>query len=252
MIRLQQVSVCYGAAPVLESLETTFQSGGFACLIGPNGSGKSTLLRAIAGLQPYRGSICVDDMEISSMPRAVRAARIAYLPQQRPTPGIPVSALLAHGRFPHLGFSKTLSDQDRRIVQDAAAQTGVTALLDRDLSSLSGGERQRAYLAMIIAQDAPLILLDEPATFLDIRYQVELIELLRRLHERGKTILMAAHDLPQAFYCATELKVLDCGRLIADGTPRQLCDNASIRAAFGVGISIDDNPASLYGYRAEK
>lgn len=249
MIELKELRVAYGEKEVLKGVTTVFAQGAFTCVIGPNGGGKSTLLRAMAGLAAYRGTVRVDGADLQELSRRGRAQRLAYLPQTRPVPDIDARTLIAHGRFPHLGFSKTLTARDRELVEQAAVRTGCAAFLDRKLGELSGGERQRVYLAMVVAQDARTILLDEPCTYLDIRHQLELLELLQSLHASGRSVIMVAHDLPQAFACATELKVLDGGALAAEGTPESLFGHPAVPHAFGVAVARDERPDSLYHCR---
>jgi iron complex transport system ATP-binding protein len=249
VITLQNVSLSYGGAPVISGVDASFAEKGFTCLIGKNGSGKSTLLRAAAGMIPYAGSILLGSEEVCDLPRKERARRIAYLPQTRPVAAMDVEALIAHGRYPHLGLSKTLTAKDRELVTAAAEAAGVNDLLGRGLSTLSGGERQRAYIAMMLAQDADVLLLDEPTAHLDIEYQLEIMELLNRLRQTGKTVVMAAHDLPQAFHYATGILLL--GKTAAFGTPESLCGNSAIETAMGVKINKDDS-GGLYHYKLVK
>lgn len=252
MIELANVSIAYGREAVLEKVTTTFPDHTFTCIVGPNGSGKSTLLRALAGLQPYSGSIRLSGRELCGLTRAERAALLAYLPQSRPVPDIDARTLIAHGRFPHLGFSKHLTRADWELVDRAASSTGATSLLERKLTELSGGERQRVYLAMVVAQDAQVILLDEPATYLDIRHQVELFTLLKGLYDQGRSVIMVAHDLPGAFSCAGEVKLMDRGTLTAQGPPKAMCEAKALQEAFGVRLQKDDRPDSLFRYRVAR
>lgn len=252
MIELQNVSVSYGETCALREVTTSFADRAFTCVVGPNGGGKSTLLRALAGLQPYRGSILLEGRELRGYTRQERAALLAYLPQSRPVPDIGVRTLIAHGRFPHLGFSKTLTKADWELVDRAAEATGAAPLLGRSLPELSGGERQRVYLAMVVAQDARIILLDEPATYLDIRHRIELFGLVDGLHREGRSVVMVAHDLPEAFTCAEEVKLVDRGRLAAEGPPEALCASPALREAFGVALRRDDRADSLFRYRTAR
>jgi iron complex transport system ATP-binding protein len=249
VITLQNVSLSYGGAPVISGIDATFAEKGFTCLIGKNGSGKSTLLRAAAGMIPYAGTITLGGKELRGLPRKERARHIAYLPQTRLVAAMDVETLIAHGRYPHLGFSKTLTAKDRELVKAAAEAAGVKDLLRRDLPTLSGGERQRAYIAMMLAQNADMMLLDEPTAHLDIEYQIEIMELLNRLRRTGKTVVMAAHDLPQAFHYATGILLL--GKATAFGTPESLCDSPRIETEMGVRI-IKDSAGGLYRYKLEK
>lgn len=168
MIELRSVSLAYDGETILSDINCVFNQNEFTCVIGNNGSGKSTLLRVVMGLMPYKGNIRLNNVEIRSLSHKERAKRLSFLPQTRPIPVMDVIMLIAHGRYPHLGFSKTLTAKDREQVIRAASGTNITHLLERELSTLSGGERQRAYIAMMMAQDADFLLLDEPTTHLDI------------------------------------------------------------------------------------
>ena len=172
MIELKNVSVGYGEKKIVENVSAKFPDGEFICILGRNGSGKTTLLKAMAGIQDCSGQILLDGRDIGQMTRIERAKQVAYMPQVRQIPSIDAETLISHGRFPHLGFSRIMSLKDRETVLRAAETASVLDILDRRVPELSGGERQRVYLAMVIAQDAGTILLDEPATYMDISHQV--------------------------------------------------------------------------------
>ncbi|MBR6709304.1 MAG: ABC transporter ATP-binding protein [Clostridia bacterium] len=248
MIRFNNLSVSYGRNTVLNGITSCIPGGEFTCILGKNGSGKSTLLRATMGLIPYKGEISLAGAPLEKLPAKSRARKIAYLPQNYPVPNIDVRSLISCGRFPHTGFAHRLSPSDESFVQDAARETCVEHLMERMLPSLSGGERQRAYLAMVIAQNADTILLDEPASSLDIAYQAETVSLLSRLHRRGKTIAMVAHDLPQAFSCATHIMLLESGSIRAEGSPGEMWNHPGIRDSFGVGLAPSESSDSFYRY----
>lgn len=253
MITLSDASIGYGNTLVLRHLNHTFSCQEFTCMIGKNGCGKSTLLRAICGLLPsYEGSIRYAGAELRDIPRRERASQISFLPQARPVPAMDVRTLLAHGRYPHLGFSKALSKKDKEMVAYAARVAGIAELLDREISTLSGGERQRAYIAMTIAQDAEMILLDEPATYLDIEHQLEIMRLLVTLHQKGKGIVMVAHDLPQAFSFSTKICLVGNGGIAASGKPEELCGHPALIQTMGVSISPSREKDDIYAYRLSK
>lgn len=254
MITLEQVAISYGDKSILREVNARFETGSFTSIIGVNGSGKSTLLKTIAGLHPYRGNIYLDGKELRSYARKERAKRLAYLPQVRQIPQMDVATLVAHGRFPHLGFAKQLTSRDRRLIDEAVTETNIEALLDRKVTELSGGERQRVYLAMAITQDADAILLDEPTTFLDIHYQLETIEILRKLNRRGRTILMVAHDLQQAFAFADMVCLLHNGTILAAQPPQDLCRSPLLPEVFNVTLTPTPPGSSraLYGYQLNR
>ncbi len=251
-LRLREAGIGYGKTPLLSGVCAEFRQGDFACVVGRNGSGKSTLLRALAGIIPYTGSIALgggaESRELRAVPHGERARRLSYLPQTRPVPAMDVRTLLAHGRFPHMGFSKTLSPADRAKIADAAALTGIGGLLDRSVASLSGGERQRAYIALAVAQDADLILLDEPATYLDVACQLETMELLRALHRSGKGIVMVSHDLPQAFTVGERIFAAANGALFPLGSPSEAARSGMIAETFGVCVEAAQGSREVYAF----
>ena len=252
MITARALSVTYPgkSEPALQVSELEIRRGEFVAIVGANGSGKSTLLKAIAGALDYSGDISVAGRDLRALSGPERARLIAYLPQSRPVPQITVRMLIAHGRFPHLGFSKTLQPRDEEIIERAAREAGVTDLLDSGVPDLSGGERQRAYLAMCLAQDAEVILLDEPTTFLDVQYQVELLEILARQNRggAGKTIVLVSHDLPQAFTIASEIKLIARGTLAAQGAPSEIYSHPAIAQSFGAQLLPQPQPDALFKY----
>lgn len=252
MITLENVTVSLEQKTILKGLSLTTSRLGFTVIIGRNGSGKSTLLKTIAGLLEYQGSIKIDNKEIKKLPRKERAQQLALLPQQRPLPDIDVETLVSHGRFPYLGFGKQMSAGDRQIVEEALIRADVSDLRYRRMRSLSGGERQRVYIAMMIAQDTKYLLLDEPTTFLDVEYQLEVMNLLKSLQEEGKHIIMVAHDLPQAFTFAEEVIVLADGELICQGRPEEIYNNSALKEVFSVRLCPQVGEKGLYKYQLEK
>ena len=252
MIELQNVSVSYDNKIIIKNLSVSFSDGEFVCIIGKNGSGKSTLLSAIDGINRYKGHILLDHIEIMQLPRKERAKKIAYMPQIRQIPDIEVQTLIAHGRFPHLGFSRTMTKNDYDKVLYAAELTSVHNILHSNVTELSGGERQRVYLAMVIAQDAETILLDEPTTYMDINHQIEIMDILSELNKKGKSIIVVAHDLPQAFTYGSQIQILDGGTIIESGTPISLCINAKLKNIFGAALEKSKSEDELYKYHLIK
>ena len=245
---------------VLHDIDLNVNTGEFIALIGPNGSGKSTLLKAMSGQLPISGgTVCLQGkplgeykpigeyLPIGAYSPRERALSISYFPQSRPTPNMSVSTLVAHGRFPHLDFGHVMNANDREIVGKAIMQTGLTELANRPLSSLSGGERQRAYLAMLIAQETDILLLDEPGAFLDIRHQLELMDILRQQNNCGKAIIFAAHDLPLAFSYAMRIVLMENGRIIDDAPPESISGGTSLERVFGMRLRRQDDD-SLFNY----
>lgn len=235
MLELRGIAAGYGGTPVLREVSFTVPKGSLTALIGPNGCGKTTLLRAAARQLPLlAGEILLDGRPVSSYGRTEFARKAAFMPQVRSVPAITAGALVAHGRFPHLGFSRRLRPEDRAAVQAAMEATGVADWANRDLRALSGGERQRVYLAMVLAQDTDLILLDEPTTYLDPGRQFELLDLIASLPGRGKTVVMVLHDLSHALRYSTQLLLLEQGRLVQRGTPEELYAGGQLDRVFGI------------------
>lgn len=237
MIRISHLSAGYGEKTVLQDLTFSIEPSSVTTLVGPNGCGKTTLLRALTGqLSQMAGEISLCGRELSSYNRKELARTVALLPQTRNTPDLTVEALVEHGRYPHLGFSRRLSEKDRQIVARAMEQTDVAHLARLPLGELSGGQQQRAYIAMALAQDAQIIALDEPTAHLDLQHQFELLELVRRLQAAGKTVVLVLHDLDHALRYSDRLVLLQQGRLVQWGTPRALLDSGALEQVFQVRI----------------
>lgn len=189
---------------MLRDFSVRFSPGKITGILGRNGCGKSTLLKTAAGLlRPMSGEVLMDGRPLGDYAPKELARQIAVLPQSREVPAITVESLVMHGRFPYLGFPRKPRPEDRQAVQRAMEQAGVEALRQKALSALSGGERQKVYLAMVLAQDTPVISMDEPTTYLDINHQFELLRLIRDWGGQGRTVLCVMHDLGQAAEVAT-------------------------------------------------
>lgn len=237
MIEFQGVAAGYGREDVLHDVTFTVPDGSVTTLVGPNGCGKTTLLRAAAGQLPLRsGSILLDGRPLNRYDRKSLARTAAFMPQLRSVPAITVEALVSHGRFPYLGFSRRLSAGDREAVRRAMDETGVSAWSGRDLRELSGGERQRVYIAMALAQDTRVIFLDEPTTYLDPGRQFELLELIASLNQRGKTVVMVLHDLAHALRYSSQLLLLEGGRTVLCASPEAMLKSGCLEQVFGIRI----------------
>lgn len=232
-----QLSVRYGQRQALSRFELSLQKGEIRALIGPNGSGKSTALQALAGLITLAdGHAAIEGMPVASMSRRAIARKLAFLPQQPSAPGeMTIAQLVRQGRFPHVGLFQRYARRDDEAIEWALESTGLTSLADRTLQELSGGERQRAWISAALAQEAGILLLDEPTSFLDIGYQVEVLDLVHRLsREKGVTVVMAIHDINQAIAVSDRISLLEKGELRFDGKPRALAESGLIEKTFRV------------------
>lgn len=254
MIEVSNLSVCFNNIPILTDISLTISDGSLVCLIGPNGCGKTTLLRAITGLVPLtRGQIKIDHVCTSQMNGPDRAKKIAYLPQSRPVPDMTALTLIRHGRFPHQGFARKLTAADHAAVDTSVDLTRVENFLDKPVALLSGGERQRVYIAMALAQGADTLLLDEPASGLDLRYQMELMHIIKVLRTQGKTIIMVAHDLPLAFSNAEKICLMNSGQLLCCADPEDTHLHTLMSEVFGYALRKTDADAEdLYRYKLIK
>ncbi|MDX1756488.1 MAG: ABC transporter ATP-binding protein [Marinobacter sp.] len=245
----QQICVDYGKSRVLDDLSLTLSEGAITCLLGPNGSGKSTLLKALAGsLQPVSGQVVLGDRALAQWPGKALARQLALLPQHPVAPeGLLVGELVHYGRSPHQGFWGARSREDDEIVAWALAATGLAAYGSRRLSQLSGGERQRVWIALALAQQAPILLLDEPTTFLDLGHQLEVMELLTDLNrEHGLTVVMSLHDINQAARYAHQLVVMERGRIVAHGEPASTLTEDLLARVFRVRGQVESDPLSRH------
>ncbi|MBN2909453.1 ABC transporter ATP-binding protein [Polycladomyces sp. WAk] len=244
---VRDLSLAYGKKRIIETLNIDIPIGHITALIGRNGSGKSTLLKAMARLiQPQGGAVYLDGKAIHEMPTREVSRRLAILPQHTQSPeGMTVEELVWHGRFPHQSVWGGRRKEDRQIVQWAMEMTGVAEWADRPLSSLSGGQRQRAWIAMALAQKTPLLLLDEPTTYLDLAYQIDLLDLLKRLNEtEGITVVMVLHDINQAARYAHRLIALQDGKVVAQGTPSSVITPQTIESVFGIQAKVIADPVT--------
>ncbi len=243
----EALTLGYGDFRVADGLNVAIPNGKFTAIIGPNGCGKSTLLRTLSRLmKPLGGQVRLDGQAIQHFATKEVARRIGLLAQNASAPGdITVAELVARGRYPHQPLFTRWRDEDERAVQKAMAATGVTALADQSVDTLSGGQRQRAWIAMVLAQETSILLLDEPTTWLDISHQIDLLELLCTLNrEQGYTLAAVLHDLNQACRYANHLIALRDGKIIAEGAPSEIVDAALIEAIYGLRCMIIEDPVA--------
>lgn len=241
------LSLAYDSAIIIENLSLTIPSGAITALVGPNGCGKSTLLRGLSRLlKPRAGSVLLDSQDIWGMPTKALAKRLGILPQGPVAPeGLTVHELVAQGRYPHQSWFQQWSAEDERVTHEALEITSVIEFADRPVDTLSGGQRQRAWIAMTLAQDSDIILLDEPTTFLDLAYQIEVLDLLHDLNvHRGKTIVMVLHDLNQACRYADHLIALRGGQIVAQGKAEEVVNRETVREVFGVECQVIPDPVA--------
>lgn len=241
------LTVAYREQIVLDGLDLTIKAGRVTALCGPNGCGKSTLLRTLAGLQPLRsGQIEVNGAPLASYRRRELARVLTMLAQFNQIPaGLTVRELVAYGRYAYGGWLRGLTRSDQTAIDEALAVSGLAADAGRDVAALSGGERQRVWIAMALAQQAPIVLLDEPTTYLDIHHQLDILHELRRLNqERGLTIVWVLHDLNQAAAFSDDMVLMRDGRIVAQGAPGAMLEPHHLQQAFGVKMLKIAHPQS--------
>ncbi|MFD7901379.1 ABC transporter ATP-binding protein [Kitasatospora sp. NPDC059747] len=245
-LTVQGLTAGYGPGrPVLDGVDLAVPAGRVVAVVGPNGCGKSTLLRAVARLhRPDAGRVLVGGEDVWRLRPRRAAHRVALLPQSPQAPeAVTVAGLVRYGRHPHQGLFRQWSAEDERRTAHALRATGVEALADRRLDRLSGGQRQRCWLAMVLAQDAPVVLLDEPTSALDLGHAVEVLELVREVASDGRTVVMVLHDLAAAARYADLLVALRDGAVVASGPPREVVDPDLVRALYDVDTDVLPAPA---------
>lgn len=251
MLEIKNLFAGYDGYEILKSISITLEKNTLTSIIGTNGCGKSTLLNCISGqLKPFSGEIILNGSPISKYSPREYAQKLSYLRQTNDIPAISVNTLTLHGRFPYLGFPRKASEGDRRIARLAMESTGTWELRERLLPALSGGERQRAFLSMALAQDTQVILLDEPSAGLDIGHQLELMQLLSKLRDNGKTIAAVLHDIDSAIRFSNKICLIDNGGCAFFGTPKELLATSLLEDVFGVTLtaaSIDNETRIIFG-----
>ncbi|WP_371776069.1 ABC transporter ATP-binding protein [Streptomyces sp. NBC_01438] len=245
-LEVLDASIGYGRHPVSEHLDVAIPDRSFTVIIGPNACGKSTLLRAVSRLlRPTAGKVVLDGRSIAEYSSKEVARTLGLLPQSSVAPdGITVADLVARGRHPHQRLMRQWTRQDEQAVLDAMAATSVTELSGRAVDELSGGQRQRVWVAMVLAQQTPVLLLDEPTTFLDIAHQIDLLELFTDLHRAGHTLVAVLHDLNHAARYASHLIAMRDGRVVAEGTPQEVVTAALVREVFDLPCQVVPDPVT--------
>ena len=237
MLEVKNLSAGYPGKLVLKNVSLSIPVGKVTVILGPNGCGKTTLLKCLCGIFPVKdGEVLLDGENLLALPPRQLARRMAYLSQSRRVPDITAHRLVLHGRFPYLGYPRIYRKEDYACARAAMERMGVWELADTPLENLSGGQRQKVYLAMALAQDTPVILLDEPTTYLDISHQLQLMHHARQLAEQGRTVLMTVHDLSHAFRTADRLILMQEGSVVAEGTPEELYESEAADRVFHVKL----------------
>lgn len=245
-LHAEAVTLRYGERTISENLSVAIPDGSFTVIVGPNACGKSTLLRALSRLlAPSSGQVILDGRRIGSLPARDVARRLGLLPQSATAPeGITVADLVARGRYPHQSFLRQWSAADEQAVTAAMEATRIAPLSERPVDALSGGQRQRVWIAMALAQQTPILLLDEPTTFLDIAHQIDLLDLLADLNREGRTIVAVLHDLNHACRYASHIIAMKEGAIVAQGEPAAVITGQLVERVFDLPSLIIADPVT--------
>lgn len=245
-LEVENITTQYDHHVISKNLSVEIPDQSFTVIIGPNACGKSTLLRTLSNLiKPSKGHVILDGKEIGTYQSKDVAKKLGLLPQSSTAPdGMTVANLIAHGRYPYQNFFQQWTDEDEQAVVTAMELTNTTDLADRFVDELSGGQRQRVWVAMVLAQQTPLLLLDEPTTYLDIAHQIELLELFTDLHEQGHTIVAVLHDLNHATRYASHLIAMKAGQIMAQGSPSEIVTEELIQEVYGLKSKIMQDPVT--------
>lgn len=253
MLKAENISGGYGKKTVVKGISFQADDGKVYAVIGPNGCGKSTFLQLLCGLlRPDSGTLFIDDKNIAEYSRTELARRISYLSQLHQSGSISVRSLVSHGRFPYLGYPRRYTSEDKAEVFAAMELAGVSGIADKNISELSGGERQRAYIAMLLAQNTQTVLLDEPATYLDIKHRLEISELVLKMKKLGKSVIMVSHDINEALCTADFVMVMNNGKVESLDTPQKIYESGIIDKVFGVRMSFSENEKQYFSERIQK
>jgi len=244
-LKMTGLHLAYDGREVIADLDLQIPAGKITVIVGPNACGKSTLLKGIARLlKPSAGTVTLDGADIHGIPTKKLATLIGLLPQQPTAPeGITVGDLVARGRYPHQGWFARQSSSDDAVVSHALESTGALELAGRRVEELSGGQRQRVWIAMALAQEPDILLLDEPTTFLDVTHQVDVLDVLMDLNRtRATTIVMVLHDLNLAARYADHLVVMAAGKIVTEGSPEDVITVSTVERAFGLESLVVADP----------
>ncbi|QSE41006.1 ABC transporter ATP-binding protein [Rhodococcus sp. WS1] len=243
-LQAEKIELRYADRTIVDELSLEIPDGGFTVVVGPNGCGKSTLLRALGRmLAPRSGRVLLDGNDIRSYRTKEVARRIALLPQSPLSPGaITVADLVARGRYPYQSMLRQWSPEDERVVAEALAEVGMRNAADQLVDELSGGQRQRVWIAMTLAQRTPVLLLDEPTTFLDIAHQIEVLDLCSQLHQSGRTLVAVLHDLNLAARYATHVVAMRSGKIVMQGSASDVFTPELLREVFDLEALVLEDP----------
>lgn len=249
MIEIQHLCAGYGKREILHDVNLTVNSGEITTLLGSNGCGKSTLLKSIVGLLPVNsGDVLVDGVSLLPKSSTQRARQVAYLAQGRSVPEITVERMVLHGRFPHLRYPRRYQKEDYEVAQHAMEEMGIAHLATQPMANLSGGMRQKVYIAMALAQQAPVILLDEPTTYLDVSQQIKFMDVAEKLAGQGKAVLMVLHDVIMAMKLSHQLAILQDGAITHVGPPQNMLEAGVLTQLCQVDIQWLDTPQGRQYY----
>jgi len=244
MISTDNLTVSYGDKTIINDLSLTLPKGKITALIGPNGCGKSTLLKALARInKASAGQVLLNNQPLQTFADKQLAQQLSLLPQILTTPeGVTVQRLVEYGRSPYISHWGKLSPQDKQAVEQAMQETQVNEFASQTASSLSGGQRQRAWIAMVLAQDTEVVMLDEPTTYLDLSHQIELMKLMQAMKAKGKTVIVVLHDLNQACRYCDHLVVMKQGEVVAEGEPKAVFTEQLLQDVFSLAAKVVPDP----------
>lgn len=243
MVELTNVSAGYGKNMILHNIHFTAGDGKITTIIGNNGCGKSTLLKTIAGILPAAsGEIQVNGISIQTLTATQRAKQTAYLPQGKNTPDITAGHMVLHGRFPYLSYPRKYKKEDFDIAKSTMEKMGIADFMHKPMHSLSGGTRQKVYIAMALAQRTPVIIMDEPTSYLDIGQQIKFSKIAKELAQSGKTVILVLHDLLTALKISDQIGIMESGKILLQDTPQAIQNSSIIKSLFGIEIKAVATP----------
>lgn len=249
MVEIRNLSAGYGKEEILHEIHFTAKNGRITTIIGKNGCGKSTLLKTISGILPASGGeILINGKQITSLTPTNRAKLAAYLSQGKNTPDITAGRMILHGRFPYLSYPRKYKKYDYEAAEAAMAKMGISALSDKPVAELSGGTRQKVYIAMALAQCSPVILMDEPTSYLDIGQQMKFGRIVKELAGNGKTVVLVLHDLLFALKLSDCICVMENGKITMQDSPERILNSGIIKTLYGIEVKALDTPEGKQYY----